>query len=194
MTADGPPTPRARVRPVRPEEHAEVARLLVAAYAPSGMAPEAPYWSRLRDTAGRAEDAEVWVAELDGRVVGTVTWAGRGSGQREIAADDEAEFRMLGVDPAEHGRGVGTALVDALISRARQEGYAALVLSSATWMTAAHRLYEKAAFHRIPERDWTPAPGIDLWCYRLPLAQDARLRPRADPRDIPSVAGWEPTA
>ena len=146
-----------------------VGELLVAAYAPSGMAPDATYWAALRDTAARTRDAEVWVAELDGAVVGTVTWAGRGSGQREIAHDGEAEFRMLAVDPAAQGRGVGRALLDAVVDRARRDGYAALVLCSATWMTTAHRLYARAGFHRIPERDWTPVPGVDLLAYRLPL-------------------------
>jgi GNAT superfamily N-acetyltransferase len=157
------------VRAAEPEEYAVVGDLLVTAYAPSGMPPDAPYWSALRDTAGRTRDAQVWVAELDGGVVGTVTWAGRGSGQREIAREDEAEFRMLAVDPAAQGRGVGRALLGAVVARARQEGYAAVVLCSATWMTTAHRLYARAGFHRIPERDWTPAPGVDLLALRLSL-------------------------
>ncbi len=157
------------VRPARPSEHARVGELLVAAYAPSGMPPEAPYWSALRDTAARARDAEVWVAELDGTVVGTVTWAGHGSGQREIAREGEAEFRMLAVDPAVQGRGVGRALLAAVVERASQDGYGALVLCSATWMTTAHRLYARAGFDRIPERDWTPVPGVDLLAYRKVL-------------------------
>lgn len=157
------------VRHVRPQEHVAVGRLLAAAYAPSGMAPEESYWDALRDTGARTHDAEVWVAELGGQIVGTVTWAGRGSAQQEIALDDEAEFRMLGVDPAAQGQGVGRALLDAVVERARQDGYAALVLCSATWMTTAHRLYAGAGFHRIPERDWTPVPGVDLLAYRLPL-------------------------
>jgi GNAT superfamily N-acetyltransferase len=157
------------VRPVRPQEHDVVARLLVAAYAPSGMPPDAPYWEALRDTTARARDAEVWVADLDGRVTGTVTWAGHGSSQREIARDDEAEFRMLAVDPAAHGQGVGRGLVEAVLDRARQDGYAAVVLCSATWMSAAHGLYARVGFHRIPERDWTPTPGVELLAYRLAL-------------------------
>lgn len=157
------------IRPVRPSEHARVGELLVAAYAPSGMPPEVPYWSALRDTAARTRDAEVWVAELDCAVVGTVTWAGHGSGQREIAREDEAEFRMLAVDPTVQGRGVGQALLAAVAERARQDGYAALVLCSATWMAPAHRLYARAGFDRIPERDWTPVPGVDLLAYRKAL-------------------------
>ncbi|GAA1180673.1 GNAT family N-acetyltransferase [Ornithinimicrobium humiphilum] len=162
-------TTRPTVRHVRADEHDEVGRLLVAAYAPSGMAPDEPYWHHLRDTAARTRDAEVWVAELDGRVVGTVTWAGAGSSQQEIAQEGEAEFRMLGVDPGVQGRGVGRALLQAIEDRARTDGYPALVLCSATWMTSAHRLYERAGFHRIPERDWSPTPTVDLLAYRLPL-------------------------
>ena len=157
------------IRPVRPEEHDSVGRLLVAAYAPSGMPPDAPYWAALRDTSARTGDAEVWVAEHDGALVGTVTWAGRGSGQREIALEEEAEFRMLAVDPCAQGRGVGQALLAAVVARARRDGYAALVLCSATWMTAAHRLYVAAGFHRIPERDWSPTPEVDLLAYRMEL-------------------------
>jgi GNAT superfamily N-acetyltransferase len=164
-----------RVRRAEPEEYAAVGRLLVAAYAPSGMPPDAPYWGALRDTAARAADAEVWVADGTGTgsdrhaVAGTVTWAGRGSGQREIAREDEAEFRMLAVDPALQGQGVGQVLLQAVVDRARRDRYVAVVLCSATWMTAAHRLYARAGFHRIPERDWTPAPGVDLLAFRCSL-------------------------
>ena len=33
----------------------------------------------------------------------------------------------------------------------------------------AHRLYARLGFVRIPERDWSPFPGVDLWALRLPL-------------------------
>mgnify|MGYP004634202519 FL=1 len=32
-------------------------------------------------------------------------------------------------------------------------------------MTAAQRLYQRLGFTRLPERDWQPAPGIDLLVY-----------------------------
>lgn len=164
-----PPRRGVEVRPATPEDHGTVGRILVSAYGPSGMAPDEPYWTALRDTAARVGDAEVWVAELDGRVVGTVTWAGSGSRQREVAVDGEAEFRMLAVDPAVRGRSIGRALLDAVVDRACRDGYAAVVLSSDGWMTTAHRMYERAGFVRVPERDWTPVPGVDLLVYRLAL-------------------------
>jgi hypothetical protein len=36
-------------------------------------------------------------------------------------------------------------------------------------MTAAHRLYERLGFTRLPDRDWTPVPGVDLRVYALDL-------------------------
>ncbi|WP_202817445.1 GNAT family N-acetyltransferase [Ornithinimicrobium sp. CNJ-824] len=157
------------LRPAVTDDHEAVGRILVSAYGPSGMAPDEPYWTALRDTAARVADAEVWIAELDGRVVGTVTWAGHGSGQREVAVDGEAEFRMLAVDPAVRGRRAGRALLDAIVDRARRDGYQAVVLSSDGWMSTAHRMYERAGFVRVPGRDWTPVPGVDLRVYRLAL-------------------------
>lgn len=157
------------IRPARPDDYDAVGRLLVDAYGPGGMPPDEPYWQALQDTAARTEDAEVWVADLDGRPVGTVTWAGRGSSQREVARDGEAEFRMLGVAPAAHGQGVGRALVEAVLDRAREDGYAAVVLSSDAWMSSAHRLYARLGFSRIPDRDWSPTPHVHLLAYRLHL-------------------------
>jgi hypothetical protein len=36
-------------------------------------------------------------------------------------------------------------------------------------MRAAHRLYERAGFVRMPERDWSPAPGTTLLAYGLAM-------------------------
>ena len=44
-----------------------------------------------------------------------------------------------------------------------------MVLSTDRRMTAAQRLYRRLAFTRLPERDWQPAPGIDLLVYALDL-------------------------
>ena len=37
-------------------------------------------------------------------------------------------------------------------------------------MRTAHRLYERAGFVRLPERDWSPVPGVNLLVYGLRLA------------------------
>ncbi len=68
------------------------------------------------------------------------------------------------------GRGVGRALVEACISRARQvPGCRRLVLSTQPGMLAARRIYESRGFVRDPDRDWSPVPGLTLMAYVLGL-------------------------
>jgi GNAT superfamily N-acetyltransferase len=159
------------IRVAEPEDLGPAAQVLVAAYQDRGFLGHAEdgYAAHLADTAGRARDAELYVAALDGTVVGTVTFCPNGSVWGEIAEPGEGEFRMLGVWSAVAGRGVGRALVERCLARSRELGYHAVVLSSLPTMTDAHRVYHQLGFVRTPERDWSPAPGVDLWAYRLTL-------------------------
>ena len=141
----------------------------VAAYAEFTQGPDDHYVALLRDAARRDREAELWVAELAGEVVGTVTIALPGSPWREIGADDEGEFRMLAVAPTARRRGVGDSLMQLVLDRFQSLGMTAVVLSSLAEMTAAHRIYERAGFVRVPERDWTPVPGVDLIAFRKEL-------------------------
>ena len=143
--------------------------LTVAAYEPFLLGPEDFYIERLRDTAVRDEQAEVWVALLDGVVAGSVTICPPGSLWREIADPGEGEFRMLAVDPAYRGRGVARALTTLVLDRCRREGDHCVVLSSLDRMTAAHGLYESLGFVRVPDRDWQPQPTVSLIVYHREL-------------------------
>jgi ribosomal protein S18 acetylase RimI-like enzyme len=158
-----------RVREASPEEHDHLGELCVRAYRALGAVSDT-YAARLRDVRGRAQTARVLAAVEDGAPpVGCVTLILDGGPWRELAYNDEGEFRMLAVDPAAQGRYAGAALVRACIEEARAAGCARLVLSSATDMTAAHRLYERLGFTRAPARDWKPAPHVQLLAYELAL-------------------------
>lgn len=146
-----------------------VGEVTVAAYAEFTGGPEDGYVDLLRDAARRDREAELWVAERDGEVVGSVTIALPGSPWREIGADDEGEFRMLAVAPSARRQGVGDALTQLVFDRFRELGSNAIVLSSLAQMSDAHRVYERAGFVRVPERDWSPVPGVDLVAYRVAL-------------------------
>ena len=156
------------VRDADPAEYAELGELCVRAYRALGSLSDS-YAERLRDVAGRAQTARVLAAVDDGAALGCVTLILHGGPWGELAAPGEGEFRMLAVDPTAQGRGAGAALVRACIDGARKEGRARLVLSSATDMTAAHRLYEWLGFARAPARDWRPAPHVQLLAYELAL-------------------------
>lgn len=159
------------VRPARPEELSDVGELTLAAYAAGGdMTREHPYAATLLDAEARWREAVLLVAEDDGgRLLGTVTFVRPGTIFAEIGGPGEAEVRTLAVAPEAQGRGVGRLLNEACVERARAEGCRAVVLSSGSWMHAAHRLYGRMGFARTPERDWRPRPDVDLLAFRLDL-------------------------
>lgn len=142
-----------------------VGKLTVVAYEEFTEGPEDGYIDRLRDAAARASEAELWLAEDAGSIVGTVTVCPEGSPWREIGRAGEGEFRMLAVAPEARGRGVGDALVRHTLTLLAERGCAGVVLSSLQEMAAAHRLYARHGFARLPERDWAPVPGVDLIAF-----------------------------
>jgi ribosomal protein S18 acetylase RimI-like enzyme len=159
------------IRVAQPRDLARAGELTFEAYANSNVLGTDPdYGTYLRDAASHAEIADVLVAvEPDDEVIGTVRLTFPGSPMAELAEEGEAEFRMLAVDPKAQGRGVGRALVDACIARAREHGSRALVSSVIHGNDSAERLYERIGFTRLPERDWSPIPGTDLLAWRLVL-------------------------
>ncbi|MET9597325.1 GNAT family N-acetyltransferase [Streptomyces sp. NPDC006459] len=161
------------IRTAVPADYAELGGITAQAYLADGhldFNEDDAYLNVLRDVAGRAALAEVLVAEQDGRVLGGVTFAAPGSPLADIAAPDEAEFRMLAVAHTARGQGAGEALVRACIERARAvEGVTGIVLSTQRSMAGAHRIYSRLGFVRTPERDWAPIEGLTLLTYRLKL-------------------------
>lgn len=167
----GPPPRPPTIRRARADELDAVGRLTVDAYVRGGViSADAPYLAFLGDAQHRAAEAEVWVAADERGVVGTVTFVEPGSGLSEVGRPGEAEIRSLAVDPSASGRGIGEALTRHTVDLARERGFAAVVLSSSTTMHAAHRLYERLGFTRLPERDWSPVAGVQLVAYGLPLS------------------------
>ena len=165
--------PQITVRPAVAKDYDAVARITRDSYLAAGYFEDAdhPYMLQVQDVALRAANATIWVAERDGRVVGSVTLARAGEPYADIALDDELEFRMLVVDPAVQRTGAGKAMVDAILDYARQlDGIRAVALTTGQTWESAHGLYRKTGFSRVPERDWlVPGTDIKLLVYRLDL-------------------------
>jgi GNAT superfamily N-acetyltransferase len=159
------------VRPAERGDYAAVGDVTVAAYAAiEGFSPGAPYAAELRDVAARAETAEVIVAaDPAGRVLGGVTFVPGPGPLAEFDGVDESGMRMLAVDPAAQGRGVGRLLARACIDRARATGRSRLVLHTTGAMAAAHRVYRGLGFARTPERDIRTPGGLVLEAYVFEL-------------------------
>lgn len=75
----------------------------------------------------------------------------------------------IAVAPEVRGRGVGGALLDALMDAARSHGFDAVSLSVQRSNPVAVRLYEKHGFVRLREED-------DAWVMKADLGREARSR------------------
>ncbi|TDO52676.1 ribosomal protein S18 acetylase RimI-like enzyme [Kribbella sp. VKM Ac-2527] len=158
------------IRLAAPDEYAATGELAAEAYAADGFVPAgSDYGDVLRNAADRAANAELWVAADGFDLLGTVTYCAPGSTYREISQDGEGEFRMLAVSAKARGLGLGTALTHHCIQRSRDLGLSRLVLCSASYMTTAHRLYDRLGFIRTPDRDWSPLPTVRLHAFALDL-------------------------
>ena len=62
---------------------------------------------------------------------------------------DTGEIKRMYTRAEFRRRGIGRALLEALIAEAQEKGYATVRLDSARFMKAAHSLYRSAGFHEI---------------------------------------------
>jgi len=167
----GPPGgvgPGVMVREARPDELDAIGELRVAAYRAAGFLPATSGYAATLRALGADGQGDVLAVD-GGLIVGTVMLQGWPGGQM-ARGPGEADVRALAVAPDARGRGIGAALVTAVIERAAGQGIRQLALLTLPEMRAAHRLYSQAGFRRLPDRDWSPRPGEVLLAYGLVLA------------------------
>jgi GNAT superfamily N-acetyltransferase len=79
-----------------------------------------------------------WIADLDGAPVGSLFLV--------RASDDIAKIRLLIIDPAGRGQGLGQRMVAEAIAFARQCGYRKITLWTQNNLGAARKIYQNAGF------------------------------------------------
>lgn len=145
------------IRTALPTELPEIGDIRVAAYRADGFLSPASQYAATLHALGHDGNGDVLVAVADdGQLLGTVMleyWPNQGGAMH---GPGEAEIRALAVRPAARGQGAGNALLTAIIEHAAAHGVEHLVLATLPAMRTAHRMYEKAGFTRLPERDWAP--------------------------------------
>ncbi|NIP58091.1 MAG: ribosomal protein S18-alanine N-acetyltransferase [Gemmatimonadetes bacterium] len=126
---------------IRPMEHGDVARVAELESEAFTNPWKPRTFRRLLERPG----PELWVAELPGAgVVGYfVLWV----------AHEEGELANLAVAPEHRRRGIGSALLDRVLERARDGGVRSLFLEVRVSNDEAVRLYEGRGFEVIAERE-----------------------------------------
>ena len=99
-----------------------------------------------------------WIAELDGVQVGSVFLVRH--------SDDVAKLRLLLVDPAGRGQGLGKRLVGECIAFAQACGYRKITLWTQSILLAARKIYQDAGFVRVaaePHRSFGQSLIGETW-------------------------------
>ena len=141
--------------------------------------PEAnwiPYLQDILDLEGRASASDLLVAELGGELVACVSYYAPGA-QVSYPSDsfsvhwpvEWASFRLLAVAPTARGSGLGRALTEACIERARSQGAPCVGLHTTAPMAVARAMYERMGFARSPTYDFHPSDEIVVEAYALEL-------------------------
>jgi N-acetylglutamate synthase-like GNAT family acetyltransferase len=169
----------ARIRPWRPADTQAVADLIVPIQRHEfGIAIALADQPDLLDVPGfyLGGSGGFWVAEADGRIVGTIALKDIGGGDGALRKMFVARDRR-GADA-----GVAASLLQALLTHAVDGGLSRIWLGTTELFQAAHRFYEKHGFRRVEPEALPPAfprMAVDTRFYRLELTcPPTRPRPR----------------
>lgn len=173
------PAPALTIRPASADEFDAVGELIATAYAGlPGMArpDEQPdYYRMLRDVGARARNPAITVFAAvgpGGALMGSVDFISDvkhyGSGGTASTVPDAAGIRLLAVKPEYRGAGVGKALTQHCIERARALGRARVILHTTRAMQTAWAMYERMGFRRDERIDFRQG-NLEVFGFRLEL-------------------------
>jgi GNAT superfamily N-acetyltransferase len=150
------------VREARPDEAAAISALAFRAKAHWGYddAFMAACRAELTWSPEEVEQHDVLVWEQDGRLLGATA---------RIGAEPDARLWAVFVDPAAHGRGIGRALLEALLARARDAGCRSLSIGADP---NAEGFYRAVGARRVGTVPSDTLEGRVLPLMRFDLASD----------------------
>ena len=121
----------------------------------------------LSKTSALSASGEIIVAELQRKFAGAVAYFGPDSQKAAFFDQRWPIIRMLVVDPAFRGKGIGQALSDACIARARRDGAPVIALHTSPIMSVALPMYLKMGF--VKAYDAPPIFGVAYAVYTKTL-------------------------
>ncbi len=161
------PAPRAILREPRPGDMGWVVQSHGSLYA-GEYGLDSSFEGLVAEIAARflasfdASRERCWIAELDGTQVGSVFLVRH--------SDDVAKLRLLLVDPAGRGQGLGQRLVAECIAFARACGYRKITLWTQSILVAARKIYQQAGFVLVatePHRSFGQSLIGETWEFKL---------------------------
>ncbi len=113
-------------------------------------------WQDEEITKRRIADAECWVAESDGRIVGTITLKppGREDAHPYYEREGVAKLGQFGVEPELQGTGLGSRMMDHIEARARELGATELAGDTAKPAAHLHTFYERRGYRVVGRIKW----------------------------------------
>lgn len=109
-----------------------------------------PAFSRvIGNMSALAANGELIVATRDDRIVGAVAYIGPGIEKSSFFDRDWSIIRMLVVTPSSQGQGIGRALTDECVCRARRDASPVIALHTSPLMKAALTLYARMGFEWV---------------------------------------------
>lgn len=153
------------VRNAAPGEFAAIGRLMVRVYSGLEGFPkpeEQPrYYDMLANIGALTERPETELLAAvsgEGDIAGAVVFFGDmqyyGSGGTATQEKNAAGFRLLAVDPAARGQGVGKLLTLECIRKAREKSVGCMVIHTTNAMQTAWKMYEGLGFQRAEDLDF----------------------------------------
>jgi len=121
----------------------------------------------LSKTSDLSASGEVIIAELQHAFAGAVAYFGPDRPKAPFFDQRWPIIRMLVVDPAFRGNGIGRALTDECIARARRDGSPIIALHTSPIMTVALPMYLRMGF--VKAHDAPPIIGAAYAVYTKAL-------------------------
>lgn len=154
---------------IEPIDDSELRNLLTHVYRDGGFTDAERAGTLFEPVAVRARGEILYIDSADAGLLGMVIVVPPTSSAAQFAQAGECEMQLLATAPRVRRAGLGRALVNAAMDRARSEGFFRMLLWTQLTMHAAQRLYESSGFARAPHRDFNRM-GREFLFFVAPLA------------------------
>lgn len=167
------------IRNAKPDEFERTGKLLVRVYSQLEGFPtpvEMPgYYYMLKNVGTLTEnpETELLVAVSPfGEIGGAVVYIGDmkyyGSGGSATQEKNASGFRLLGVNPATRGQGIGRLLIDECIRKAREKKQQQVIIHTTKSMQTAWKIYENMGFKRSTDLDFLQGT-LEVFGFRFTI-------------------------